>query len=105
MSLSQHILGIWANSQYPPPRIPLIYNENQYMVTVDDTGIFLRFMSSDGQIFMAINRNCQTAKSDPTIGTEVYICTKVDPILCSPTPGLEHARDIFVLKNIAPLIA
>lgn len=104
MSLSQQILQIWARSQYQPPRVPLIFYENEYMATVEDIGTFLRFMSMDGQIFLALNTNCQVGKPDASIGTEIYVCTKVDPILCSPTTGPESLRDIFVLNNIAPLL-
>jgi hypothetical protein len=82
-----------------------VFSENEYMVTVDDSGVFLRFMSADGQIFVALNTHCQIGKPDVRVGDGVYVCTKLDPILCSPTPGIEYARDIFVLNNIAPLVA
>jgi hypothetical protein len=104
MSLSQRIFQVWASSPYTPPKVPLIFYENEYMATVDDSQIFLRFMSSDGQIFLALNNNCQLGKPDPTIGDSVYICRKVDPILCSPTAGLDSIRDLFVLNNITPLL-
>ena len=104
MSLSQRIIQIWATSPYNPPHTPLIYYEGEYMATVDDTQTFLRFMSSDGQIFLALNQNCQLAQPDPTIGDAVYYCTKVDPILCSPTKGPDSIKDLFVLNNIAPLL-
>ena len=105
MSLSQNIITIWASSPYPPPRIPLIFYENEYMATVSDADTFLRFMSVDGQIFVALNINCQAGKPDPSIGDAIYICSKVDPILCSPTGGPDSSKDIFVLNNIAPLLA
>lgn len=104
MSLSEHIFQVWAASTYTPPTIPLIYNENEYMVTIDDTGAFLRFMSTDGQIYLALNTKCQLGKPDPTIGNSVYVCTKLDPILCSPTTGIVSFRDLFVLNNIVPLL-
>lgn len=104
MSLSQQIINIWTASPYSPPKIPLIFHENQYMATVSDTDTFLRFISVDGQIFLALNFNCKQAAPDPSIGNSVYICSKVDPILCSPTSGPDNARDIFVLNKIIPLL-
>lgn len=104
MSLSQRILQIWTSSPHTPPKIPLIYYDNEYMATVDDSATFLRFMSIDGQIFLAFNQNCQHANADPRIGDTVYLCTKVDPILCSPTGGPNSTRDLFVLNKITPLL-
>lgn len=104
MSLSQRILDIWGSSSFTPPNIQLIFNENEYMAVIEDSEDFLRFMSSDGQIFIALSKNCQHAKSNPTIGDNVYVCTKVDPILCSPIHGPHNEKDIFVLNNIAPLL-
>ena len=104
MSLSQQVLQIWTRSGYQPPSVPLIFYENEYMATVDDTGTFLRFISSDGQIFLALNTNCQLAKPDDDIGDTIYFCKKVDPILCAPVKGPEYVKDLFVLNNIAPLL-
>ena len=104
MSLTDRILAIWARSQYIAPKVPLIFYENEFMITVEDSGTFLRFMSSDGQIFLALNLNCQLGKPDPSVGDAVYVCKKVDPILCSPTSGVDSTRDIFVLNNIAHLL-
>jgi hypothetical protein len=104
MSLSQRIIQVWLASGYTPPKIPLIFYENEYMITVDDSGLFLRFMSSDGQIFLALNQNCQLGTPDITVGNSVYVCSKVDPILCSPSKGPNGIRDIFVLNNITPLL-
>lgn len=104
MSLSQQIIDIWTASPYPPPKIPLIFHENEYMATVSDNETFLRFISVDGQIFVALNGNCQSGKPHESIGNSIYICSKVDPILCSPTGGPGSARDIFVLNNITPLL-
>lgn len=104
MSLSDRIFAIWATSHYNPPTVPLIFYENEYMITVDDSETFLRFMSSDGQIFLALNKNCQITRPSPIIGNSSYLCTKVDPILCSPTSGPDSVRDIFVLNNIIPLL-
>ena len=101
MSLSQQILQIWTDSSYDPPTVQLIYYEGDYMVTIDDSETFLRFMSSDGQIYLALNKNCQQSEVDSTI---VYFCDKLDPILCSPTKGPETSRDMFVLNNIIPLL-
>jgi hypothetical protein len=104
MSLTDRIFAIWATSHYKPPTVPLIFYENEFMVTVDDSETFLRFMSSDGQIFLALNKNCQITKPAPIIGNSAYVCSKVDPILCSPTSGPDSIRDIFVLNNITPLL-
>jgi hypothetical protein len=104
MSLSQRILQIWTASSYSPPKILLIFNDNQYMATIDDSGPFLRFMSSDGQIFLSLNTHCRVGNPDQKNGDAIYLCTKLDPILCSPTHGLEYSRDLFVLNNIAPLV-
>ena len=108
MSLTQRILDVWATSRHVPPKIPLIFHENEYMITVDDTETFYRFMSTDGQIFLALSRNCQLATPDlsnqAALGKAVYLCNKVDPILCSPTSGPDSIRDIFVLNNIVPLL-
>ena len=104
MSLSQQINNIWASSYYPPPAIPLIFYGGEYMATVSDNETFLRFMSVDGQVFVALNTNCQHGQPDPTIGDSVYICSKVDPILCSPTGGPSGVRDMFVLNKIIPLL-
>lgn len=104
MSLSQRIYQVWETYQYKPPTVPLIFYENEYMATVDDSGRFIRFMSSDGQIFLALNTHCQIGKPDPTIGDAVYVCGKVSPILCSPTSGPENIRDLFVLNNVSPLL-
>jgi len=105
MSFSQRIIAVWTSSIYPAPKVPLIFYEGEYMATVDDSDNFLRFMSAGGQIFLALNTNCQYGKPDPAIGDVVYMCSKVDPILCSPTRGPNSNKDIFVLKNIAPLLA
>lgn len=104
MSLSAKILQIWSTSLYTAPTVPLIYNDNEYLATVEDSDIFLRFMSADGQIFLALNNKCQLVKPPPTIGNNVYVCTKVDAISCSPTSGPQTARDLFVLNKIAPLL-
>lgn len=104
MSLSQRIYQVWSSSQYNPPKVPLIYYDNEYMATVEDSEIFLRFMSSDGQIFLALNNYCQIGQADPSIGDSVYVCSKVSPILCSPTTGPESVRDLFVLNNITQLL-
>jgi len=56
-------------------------------------------------IFLALNTNCQLGKPDVTIGDAIYVCKKVDPILCSPTGGPASIKDLFVLNNIAPLLA
>ena len=113
MSLSQRILKIWRQSQYLPPRVPLLFYDNEYMAVVDDTQSFLRFISSDGQIFLALNTHCQISKIDEpyfpgkpatTVGDTIYVCSKIDPILCSPTSGPESIKDIFVLNYITPLL-
>ena len=104
MSLSQQIQQIWLASPHRAPRVPLIYHDNEYMITVDDTGPFLRFMSADGQIFLSLNRNCQIGIPDVTVGNEVYMCAKVDPILCSTTGGPLNAKDVFVVNNLLYLI-
>lgn len=103
-SLSQRIDAIWKTSAHVPPRVQLIYNDGEYMATVNDSDTFLRFMSSDGQIFIALNTNCNYARPAPVIGDNVYVCTKVDPILCSPTGGPDSVRDLFVLNNIVHLL-
>ena len=105
MSLSQQIINIWASSPYSPPKIPLIFYENEYMATVSDIDTFLRFISVDGQIFVALNINCQVGKPDPSIGDTVYVCSKIDPILCSPSGGPDSIKDVFVLNKITPLLA
>lgn len=105
MSLSDYINRIWSNSPYKPPKVPLIYYQDEYMVTVDDSEMFLRFMSYDGQIFLALNKYCQLGEGDDSMGKNVYVCSKVDPILCSPGKGPESMKDIFVLNNIASLLA
>lgn len=104
MSLSDHILQIWASSPYNPPQVPLIYHEDEYMITVDDSDVFLRFMSPDGQIFMALSNKCQLGQPTADIGDQVYMCDKLDPILCAPVPGPKSGRDFFVMNNIAPLL-
>lgn len=104
MSLSEQILRVWALSQYTPPAIPLIYYNNEYMLTVDDSNTFLRFMSVDGQVFLALNTNCQLGEPPVRVGDSVYVCNKVDPILCGPTEGPGSERDWFVLNNITPLL-
>lgn len=104
MSLSQRILQVWATSPYAPPKVPLIFYENEYMAIVDDSQLFLRFISGDGQIFVALNKNCQIHQADPSVINDVYVCTKVDPILCSPTSGPDSVRDLFVLNNIIPFL-
>jgi len=107
MSLSQRILERWKSSQYinNVPQVPLIYEDGEYMIIVDDSQTFIRFMSLDGQVFLALRQNCQYARPDPIYGDFVYMCTKVDPILCSPTGGPDGVRDMFVLNNIVPLFA
>jgi len=104
MSLLQRIHQVWVASSYTPPKIELIFYEGGFMATVDDSGTFLRFIAIDGQIFLALNQNCQLIKPAPSVGDNIYFCTKVDPILCSPTGGPNGARDIFVLNNIIPLL-
>jgi hypothetical protein len=104
MSLSQHILEIWEKSMHIPPKIPLIFYENEYMVTIDDSGVFLRFASSDGQIFLSLNQNCQIATPDITIGNNIYLCTKIDPVLCSPSVGIKSVRDLFVLNKVIAIL-
>ena len=103
-NLSQRIFQVWAGARYNPPVVPLIYYNEEYMAIINDSEQFIRFMSSDGQIFLALNSICQIATPDPRIGNNVYVCTRVTPILCSPTKGLEGTRDLFVLNNIVPLL-
>ena len=103
MSLSQRISQVWQGSNYTPPRIPLIFHENEYMATIDDSGTFIRFMAHDGQIFLSMNKNCSL--STIYTGDSVYVCTKVDPILCSPTGGPNDVKDLFVMNKIAPMLA
>lgn len=104
MSVSTRVLEVWRTSNYPPPTIPLIYHDNQYMATISDQGDFVRFMGLDGGIWMALSKRCQQGQPDPTIGTAVYICVQVTPILCAPTGGPEGDRDLFVLNSILPLL-
>jgi hypothetical protein len=104
MSLSDRLLQVWKSANLIPPRVPLFYHDNQYMATIDDSSQLLRFMSVDGQIFVALNTNCQYGQPDPSIGQQVYMCTKVTPILCSPTHGPESFRDLFVMNNIVPYL-
>jgi hypothetical protein len=104
MALSQRIIEVWRASNYGPPAVPLIYHENQYMATIADEGAFVRFMKLDGSILMALSQRCQQGQPDPTIGTTVYVCGQVTPILCAPSGGPEGARDLFVLNNIIPLL-
>lgn len=101
MSLSEQISDIWIRAGYAPPNVKLIYHENEYMIVIDDSTSFLRFMSTDGQIFIALNRKCQIGSNTQD---EVYVCDKVDAILCSPVKGPGSDRDFFVLANIIPLL-
>lgn len=99
MSIAQRIMAVWNStngSLHTAPNIPLILNDNQYMAVIDDSTNFIRFMSVDGQIFLALN--C------PLGGDNFYICPKVNPILYSPTGGPNNSKDIFVLNNIIPLL-
>lgn len=48
MSLSDQIQQVWAISAYPSPKIHLIFYNDEYMATVDDSENFLRFISIDG---------------------------------------------------------
>lgn len=102
MSLTDRLLQIWRTSPHIPPRVPLFYHDHEYMATIDDSGALLRFMSTDGQIFIALNQNCQYGQGDPTIGPQVYMCTRITPILCGPTHGPESHRDLFVMNSILP---
>ena len=107
MSLSQRIYQIWNKSQHSPPKIPLIFYENEYMAVVDDSGAFIRFVSPDGQIFLALNTYCQLIQPDSSprsLLDNIYVCNKVTPILCSPTGSPKDNRDFFVLNNIIPLL-
>lgn len=105
-TISDSILSLWNTSNYSPPSIPVIYSDNEYMAVIEDSGDFIRFMSSDGQIFLTLNQNnnCQLAVPDQIVGTHVYFCEKITPILCSPTAGVNGDRDFFVLNNIVPLL-
>ena len=105
MSLEQRILDLWSNSGYPAPTIPLLYNPNEYLAVIDDSGTFYRLMTVDGQIFVSINRNCTLNPAPPSVAANVYVCTKLTPILCSPTSGPIGAKDRFVLNNIIPLLS
>lgn len=104
MSLSQQILRVWSFSQYDPPAIPLIFYDNEYMLTIDDSQTFLRFMAADGQIFLSLRNYCQLGEPPASVGDSVYMCEKVDPILCGPIDGPGSDRDWFVLNNIVPLL-
>lgn len=104
MSLSARIIEVWKTSNYPIPKVPLIYHENEYMATIADEGAFVRFMSLDGTIIMALSQRCDLGQPDPTVGTSVYVCKQVTPILCGPAGGPEGPRDLFVMNNIIPLL-
>lgn len=111
MSLSDNILEIWAKSEYVPPSVPLIYSEGEFMAVIDDSDNMIRFMSYDGQISIAIKTMCNFARTDEEYGlydaeygSIVYSCGKVTPILCSPSKSASGRKDMFVLKNIAPLL-
>lgn len=102
--LSQYIGSIWEKSSYTPPAVSLLYNDGEFMAVVDDSENFIRFMSADGQIFVSLNTNCTPNPSKNIPLESVYLCSKVDAILCSPTEGPNSSRDLFVLKNIVPLL-
>lgn len=104
MSLSDKIISIWNNSIYDPPYVPLLYHNNEYMATISDNNLFIRFISIDGQIFSALKIHFQLGNPDPSIGQNVYMCAKINPILCSPQSCPENSRDLFVLNNIACLL-
>jgi len=104
MSLTDDILNIWNQSVYTPPSVPLLYYNNEYMAVVDDNDVFLRFISVDGQVYVALNNHCDYINSDKSIGPGVYICEPITPILCAPLKGPEGHRDFFVLNNIIPLL-
>lgn len=104
-SLSQYIDLIWKRSTFPPPNIQLLYDNNEYFAVISDSEIFIRFMSADGQIFLALNTNCRRQTTTDLSPQTFYFCSKIDPILCSPTEGPNNTRDLFVLNNIAPLLA
>lgn len=105
MDLSERLLQIWHSSSHIPPRVPLLFHQNQYMATIDDSTQFLRFMSVDGQIFVALNTNCQYIQMDSSIGTQVYMCNKISPIICAPSHGPNNIRDVFVLNHIIPSLS
>lgn len=105
MSLEQRILEKWASSGYAPPKIPLLFVPNEYMAVIDDSGIFFRLMSTDGQILLAINRYCSLNSAPPSVAANVYVCEKLDPVLCSPSSGPSGDKDRFVLNNIIPLLS
>lgn len=103
MSLSDQLLQIWRNQDlHISPRIPLLFYNSEYMATIDDAGVLLRFMGPDGQIYSALNTQCQYAQGHPSIGDQVYVCTSVKAILCAPAQGPENSRDVFVMKYILP---
>lgn len=90
----------WVNSGFVAPKIPYVYYDGEYMAVIDDSTQFIRFMDKEGQIYMAYNAYCNV----PAGNNNIYQCQKVDPILCAPVPGLDYAKDTFVLQNIIPTL-
>lgn len=105
MSLSERINRIWSSSAYEAPVVPLTYYDNEVFATIEDTGLLWRFMGHDGQVYTALASHCKTIPSyDAALGVNVHTCADMTVIMCSPAPGIENARDVFVLNNIAPLL-
>ena len=100
MSLSENLLEIWGQSQYQPPEIPLLFYDGDLMVVISDSGAFIRFMSIDGQVYLALNKNCEVVVSKTE---DVYSCYSGYQILCSPST-IQDNRDLFVLNKIIPLL-
>lgn len=101
MDLGERILEIWEESEFPPPTVLLVQHEDNLLAVVDDSDTFFRFIGRNGQVYLALNRNC----SRITINDgEAYSCKRIDPVLCSPSTGPDGPRDNFVLDQIIPLI-
>ena len=96
MSVSDEILDIWKNSNYESPVIPLLFFDGDLMVVISDSESFIRFMTLDGQVYLALSRNSEVITAET--GEDVYFCSKAYPILCSPT----ESKDLFVLNKIIP---
>lgn len=105
VSLEQQIIFSWQKSGFRVPNIVLIYYYNEYMAVINDTSNLIRFMSTDGQVFMALRSKCQYARpSSEYIGTITYVCSKAHPILCGPSTSSNNREDTFVLDQIIPLL-
>lgn len=93
MSTNSELLKIWNFSGHQPPKVQLILVEGELLPVISDSEGFVKYMSLNGQVYLALKDSCEVKK-------KVYLLRG----LSSPVNTLE-GRDMFVLNKLLSYLA